>query len=175
MRIHDKNFRIYIEAEKINARIKHLGRQIEKDYPDSPPLLIGVLNGAFMFSSELARQIKKPAEFSFVKYSSYVETRSTGKVVQLIGFDDNIGGKDVIIVEDIVDTGLTMNRLVTELEKYKPRSIKIASLVLKPDALQVDLTIDYLGFEIEDKFIVGYGMDYSGLGRNLEDIYILDE
>ncbi|MDW7695804.1 hypoxanthine phosphoribosyltransferase [Flammeovirgaceae bacterium SG7u.111] len=175
MQVHDKKFKIYIDDKAVSAKVKELGAQVMKDYEGKEPILIGVLNGAFMFLSELAKNIDMPAEFSFIKYSSYIDTKSSGKVVQLIGFDREIEGRDVIIVEDIIDTGLTMKSLLGELIKYKPASIKLASLLFKPEALQTDVKIDYLGFEIKNEFVVGYGLDYNGLGRNLPHIYVLDE
>lgn len=170
----DKYFIPFISESEILGRVQRLGEQITRDYKDKQLVLVSVLNGSLMFTSDLAKQIKLPLEIAFVRYASYSDTHSTGLVKELIGFEANtINGKDIIIVEDIVDTGLTMKKIMDSLEKYHPNSVKIASLLLKPSALKCDITIDYLGFEIENRFVVGYGMDYNNLGRNLKELYVL--
>ncbi|MEM1138175.1 MAG: hypoxanthine phosphoribosyltransferase [Bacteroidota bacterium] len=175
MIIKDKPFKVYLEEEEINVRLKELGKQITTDYQGKKLILVGILNGAFMFLADLCRFIDLPLEVSFVKYASYQGTSSTGKVAELIGFDDRIKGKDVLIVEDIVDTGNTIQKLSEDIIKKAPGSVKIAALLLKPEVYTGDIPIDYLGIEIANRFVVGYGLDYDGFGRNLKDLYVLDE
>jgi hypoxanthine phosphoribosyltransferase len=175
MIVKNKQFKVYLTGEEINKRLKILGQQITADYRDKPIVMVGILNGAFMFLSDLCRHIDLPLELSFAKYNSYKGTSSTGKVAELIGFDDSIKGKDVIIVEDIVDTGNTISKLTEDIIKKEPASVKIAALLLKPEVYKGSIAIDYLGMEIANKFVVGYGLDYDGFGRNLKDLYILDE
>ncbi len=174
MKIKDLDFRVYIPNEKINNRVEELAEQITWDFRGKSPVLVGVLNGCFMFLSDLVKEIDLDVEICFTKYSSYQSTESSGKVIELIGFDNVIKGKDVIIVEDIVDTGLTMGHLLKEIQKFSPKSVKVTALLYKPEALKHEAKIDYLGFEIKNKFVVGYGLDYDGFGRNLKDIYILN-
>jgi hypoxanthine phosphoribosyltransferase len=154
-----------------------MAQQIETDLHkmdlSSPPVFIGVLNGAFMFTAQLVSYISLPVEISFVKFSSYIDTRSSGKVVQLIGFSEDIRDRDVLLIEDIVDTGLTFSRLVDVMGEYEPRSLKTASLLFKPQAMQHNAHVDYLGFEIPNEYVVGYGMDFQGMGRNLPGIFIM--
>lgn len=150
-----------------------MGGQITSDYQGSTPLLIGIMNGAFMFLSDLSKQIDLPIEISFVKVSSYESMSSTGRINPIIGLDINLFGRDVIIVEDIVDTGLSMSYILEAVRESNPQSIQIATLLLKPDALQKEINPKYIGFEIPNKFVVGYGLDYDGLGRNLKEIYQL--
>ena len=147
MKVWDKEFVPFINREKVQHRIQELGKAITDDYQGKNPIFVGVLNGAFVFTADLVRAVDLQVEVSFTKYSSYRYTQSTGKVVELIGFDKDVEGKDVIIVEDIVDTGLTMAKLVEEVAKFNPNSIKLASLLLKPDALKTDVHVDYLGFD----------------------------
>lgn len=174
IRIWDKYFVPFLFQETIQQRVKQLGEQITRDYKDKSLVVVSVLNGAFVFTADLVRAIEIPLEVSFVRYASYADTHSTGMVKELIGFDDAlVRNKDVLIVEDIVDTGLTMKKLISRLEEHLPHSVRVASLLFKPTALKCDITIDYLGFEIENRFVVGYGMDYNGLGRNLQEIYML--
>lgn len=169
----DLNFIPYISKAKIQERIQELAAQIGQDYKDKDPLFLGILNGAFIFLGDLAKEVTIPVNFSFVKYSSYHATQSTGKVKELIGLGEGLEGRNIIVVEDIVDTGLTMKYLVEELEAQKPASISIATLLLKKEALQYDkLPLDYVGFEIKNEFVLGYGMDYNEYGRNLPEIYV---
>ena len=175
MKVKDKRFKVYLEESVIRKRLKALGQQITVDYTGKPIVMVGILNGAFMFLSDLCRYIDLPLELSFAKYSSYKGTTSTGKVAELIGFDDSIKGKDVIIVEDIVDTGNTIRKLTEDIVKKEPASVKIAALLLKPEVYNGSIPIDYLGMEIANRFVVGYGLDYDGFGRNLKDLYVLDE
>jgi len=172
--IRDKQFVPYITSDKITERIKALAAQINEDYKGKNPLLIGVLNGAFMFVGELFKHLEIDCEITFIRVSSYHSTESSGQVKQIIGLKESIQGRPCIIVEDIVDTGLTMQEVLGQLASQKPDSLKIMTLLHKPEALKVPLKVDYVGFEIENRFVVGYGLDYDGLGRNLDGIYVLD-
>ena len=172
--IKDKNFVPFIESDKLQTRIKALAQQINKDYAGKNPLLIGVLNGSFMFIADLFKSIEIECEITFIRVSSYQQTESSGHIKQILGMNEDIKSRHVVIVEDIVDTGLTMQEVLGQLASKKPASIKIMTLLYKPDALKVPLKIDYAGFEIENKFVIGFGLDYDGLGRNLDAIYVLD-
>ena len=169
----DKNFTPFISRETIENRITEIAKQINTDYEGRCPLFIVVLNGAFLFATELVKNIPLSCEITFVRLSSYAQTESTGKVRQIIGLEEKIAERDVIIIEDIVDTGLTMTQLLAQIEDLKPRSIEIATLLHKPEALKKSVKMRYIGFEIENKFVVGYGLDYDGLGRNLDALYVL--
>ncbi|PSL05714.1 hypoxanthine phosphoribosyltransferase [Cecembia rubra] len=173
IQLKDKTFTLYLDKNTIEKRVKELGLQLSEDFKGKDPIIIGVLNGAFMFLSDLAKHIAIPAEFSFLKISSYQGQSSTGQVKQLVGLETEIKGRNVIIVEDIVDTGLSMAHLLQLIKEKEPSSIKIATLLHKPEALQYPVTIDYLGFEIPNKFVIGYGLDYDGFGRNIPEIYQL--
>ena len=169
--IHGKKFITSIPRTSIENEVKRVAAEINRDYKGKRPLLLGVLNGAFMFVADLMRNLDIECEISFVKMSSYAGTTTTGAVKQLLGLNESIEGRDVIIVEDIVDTGLTMQSMLETLKGYNPASINIASLFLKPARLKVPIDVKYSAFTIPDRFIVGYGLDYDGLGRNLPDIY----
>jgi hypoxanthine phosphoribosyltransferase len=173
--IKDKHFVPFIEAQPLQARIKALAQEVNKDYAGKNPLLIGVLNGSFMFVGDLFKSIDIECEITFIRVSSYQSTESMGKVKQILGLKEDIQNRDIIIVEDIVDTGMTMQEILGQLASQKPASIKIMTLLFKPEALKVPLKLDYVGFEIENKFVVGYGLDYDGLGRNLDAIFVLKE
>ena len=173
VKIHDKEFRISIPAEKIQERIAELGKQVSTEMNDKRPLFVAVLNGAFLFAADLLKNVTCECEITFVRVSSYAGTQSTGQVKNLVGLNENIEGRTIILVEDIVDTGDTALYLINELRKNKPAEIKIASLLLKPNALKHKLDVDYTGFEVPNDFLVGYGLDYDGIGRNLNDIYTL--
>ncbi len=173
--IKDKNFVPFIEAEALQSRIKALGQEINKDFAGKNPLLIGVLNGSFMFVGDLFKYIDIDCEISFIRVSSYQSTESTGKVKQILGLKEDIKNRDIIIIEDIVDTGMTMQEILGQMASNHPSSIKVMTLLFKPTALKVPLKLDYVGFEIENKFVVGYGLDYDGLGRNLDAIWVLEE
>jgi len=173
--IKDKNFVPFIEPLALQARIKELGQQLNKDYNGKNPLLIGVLNGSFMFIGDLFKSIEIECEITFIRVSSYQSTESTGQVKQILGLKEDIKNRHVIIVEDIVDTGMTMQEVLGQLASQKPASIKIMTLLYKPEALKVPLKVDYAGFEIENKFVIGYGLDYDGMGRNLDAIYVVEE
>lgn len=173
VKLHDLAFSISISAERIAERIEQLGVDLNLDYEDKNPIFIAILNGAFVFTADLVRQFKGDCELSFIKLASYAGTESSGDIMTRIGLETEVRGRHVIITEDIVDTGNTMFHFLQELRELSPASIEIASLLVKPDALQHDLDIKYKGFEIPTDFVVGYGLDYDGLGRNLSDIYSL--
>ena len=176
IRLHDKNFRLAIPNGRICDAIGRVADRINKDYAGrETPLFVGVLNGSFMFAADLMRNLTIPSEISFVKLASYAGTSSTGKVKELVGLNDDIEGRTVVIVEDIVDTGVTMKHLLETLQAKNPKEIRIATLLLKPDKLKVDLNIHYIAMRIPNDFIVGYGLDYDGLGRNYRDIYTVIE
>ncbi|MBO7231131.1 MAG: hypoxanthine phosphoribosyltransferase [Bacteroidaceae bacterium] len=171
VKIHDKVFSKTIPNEEICNEIKKLADRINHDYAGKRPLLLGVLNGCFMFVSELMKNLDIECEISFIKLSSYQGTATTGVVREVLGLSESIAGRDVIILEDIVDTGLTMQRLLETLGTRNPASMEIASLFLKPARLKVPVDVKYSVFTIPDRFIVGFGLDYDGLGRNLPDVY----
>jgi hypoxanthine phosphoribosyltransferase len=176
VKLHDKSFRLYKSESELQAAVKNVAHKINEDYIGKRPLLIPVLNGSFLFAADLLKELKLDCEISFVKVGSYNGSESTGKVVSLIGLNENIEGRHVIVIEDIVDTGNTLGVIIPELAQHNPASIKVASLLLKPLAALTDVSIDYVGLEIPNDFIVGYGLDYNGLGRNLRDIYqMVDE
>lgn len=168
-------FEPYIEREAIDKRIKELAGVIKRDCEGKLPLFLCVLNGAFPFASDLFRAFDTDAEISFIRLKSYEGTGSTGVVKEVIGLNEEIKGRTVIVVEDIVDTGNTIKRLVETLKEKEPGEIKIATLLFKPEALQCDIKPDYVGFSIPSKFIIGFGLDLDGLARNLPDIYVLKE
>jgi len=170
-KLKDKTFTEYIKAADLQAEIHKLAKQIEKDYEGKNPLFIVILNGAFIFAADLIKRVKIDCEIAFVRLSSYAGTNSTGKITEVIGLDNNIEGRSVIIVEDIVDTGLTLQHFIAILNQKQPAEIKIATCLLKPEAFGDKFNIDYSCFRIPNEFVVGYGLDYDGLGRNSEDIY----
>ena len=172
IKVIDKEFEIFLENETINKRIRLMGIQLNVDYEGKSPLFIGILNGSFLFMADLIKEIDLPCEVAFMRVASYQGTESTGTVKELVGLPDDIEGRDLIIVEDIVDTGLTLTHILKTLKEKNPASIKVCSLLLKPAALKHEIEeLDYVGFEIPNEFVVGYGLDYNGLGRNLIDIY----
>ncbi len=171
----DKTFRINIPANEINKAVGEVAHRINIELKDKKPLFLGVLNGSFMFASDLLKKITIDCEISFVKVSSYSGTNSTGTVKQLIGLDESIKGRTVVIIEDIVDTGLTMEKVLEQLEEMEPEAIKICTLLYKPEAFRKKFDLDYVAIVVPNDFLVGYGLDYDGLGRNLPDIYVLDK
>ena len=173
IKLKDKEFIVMIAAEKIQLRVKDIAAEINTQYNGKQPLFLGVLNGAFLFMADLFKNINLQCEISFIKVTSYSGTASSGQVKNLIGLNENITGRDIIVVEDIVDTGDTMKYLLDELKKQNPASVKLATILFKPEALRQDVKPDYVGFKIPPAFVVGYGLDYDGLGRNLNDIYVL--
>ena len=173
MKIKDKEFAVFIDRQTIEKRVIELGQQISRDYEAKNPLFIAVLNGSFMFAADLMKHVSIPAEISFIKLNSYTKTHSTGKIKELVGLDENIFGRNLIIIEDIVDTGLTIHHMLEEFRDLGPKSIEVATLLHKPEATVKKLKLEYVGFEIPKKFVVGYGLDYDGQGRNLNDLYSL--
>ncbi|MDR7131167.1 hypoxanthine phosphoribosyltransferase [Algoriphagus sp. 4150] len=173
MKVKDKEFEIYLSAEEINQRNSRLGEDITRDYEGKELVVLGILNGSFVFMADLCRYINLPLSATFIKVSSYSGTESTGNVRSILGLEEKIEGKNVLIVEDIVDTGISMDYLLKALSELNPAKLSIVTLLHKPDAFQFNYTLDYVGFEIPNKFVVGYGLDYDGLGRNLPDIYQL--
>lgn len=173
VKIHDKEFKVSISSGVIQNRIAELGSQLSKDMNGKRPLFVAVLNGAFLFAADLLKHVTCECEITFVRVSSYSGTQSTGQVRNLIGLSEKIEGRTVVIIEDIVDTGDTAMYLINELKKERPSEIRFASLLLKPKALKHDIHVDYTGFEVPNDFLVGFGLDYDGLGRNLNDIYTL--
>ncbi|MBR5476132.1 MAG: hypoxanthine phosphoribosyltransferase [Bacteroidaceae bacterium] len=171
IKIHNKQFRVSITNQEIEDKIASVAANINRDYKGKRPILLAVLNGSFMFVAELMKKLEIECEISFVKLSSYEGTSTTGKVRELIGLNESVKGRDIIIVEDIVDTGITMQKMIETLNEKEPASLEIASLFIKPTKLQVPIDIKYSAFAISDRFIVGFGLDYDGLGRNLPDIY----
>lgn len=173
VKVHDKSFETYLSEETIQQRIKELAAQINRDYAGKRPFFIAILNGSFMFASDLFKQLTVDADICFIKLASYKGMQSSGKVVTTIGLDDDLFGKDVVIVEDIVDTGKTLHNFLPRLEHQQPNSLKIATLLHKSEATEFPLQLHYIGFDIPNKFVVGYGLDYDGLGRNYKEIYQL--
>lgn len=175
IRINDKDFEISIPEAKIKERVQILAEKINSDYAEKTPILLCILNGAFMFAADLVRNLDFQPEIIFAKFSSYEGMDTTGKVKELIGVTADLKGRDVIIVEDIIDTGITMSNLLPKLKTQGAGSVRIATLLMKPDKLSVPLHVDYCAIEIPNEFIVGYGLDYDGLGRNYKDIYTVVE
>jgi len=173
IRVHDKQFQTYLSEAEIQQRIKILAEKISEEYKGRRPLFIAILNGSFMFAADLFKYLDIDAEISFIKLASYKGMKSSGKIVTSIGLEQDLFRRDVIIVEDIVDTGKTLHDFLPQLQHQQPASLKIVCLLHKPEATQFPLTLDYVGFSIPNKFVVGYGLDYDGLGRNYKEIYQL--
>ena len=175
VKIKDKTFKTSITEVEIKERVKALAQQISKDMEGKVPLFLGVLNGAFIFAADLLREITIPCEISFVKLASYEGTTSTGKITEVLGINEDLSGRTVIIVEDIVESGHTMKNMIESLGTRNPASVHICTLFFKPDKLQEELKLDYVAFRIPDDFIIGYGLDYDHQGRELKDIYTIVE
>jgi hypoxanthine phosphoribosyltransferase len=172
IKIHEKDFEIFLENESINKRTRLMGIQLNVDYEKRCPIFIGVLNGSFLFVADLIKEIELDCEVSFIRVASYHGDSSTGQIKEAFGLPNNLKGRDVILVEDIVDTGLTVQYILAQLRVQEPASINVCSLLFKPAALLKPMPeLTYVGFEIPNEFVVGYGLDYNGLGRNLKDIY----
>lgn len=174
-RIKELAFEEFISESSIQQRLKELGMQIAKDFESEELVLVGVLNGSFVFMADLARQVDLRVQCEFLKISSYNGLLSSGEVKSLLGLSADLSGKNVLIVEDIVDTGISMNYLLSELSKKNPKRLAVVTLLFKKEAFQFNYALDYVGFEIPNKFVVGYGLDYDGLGRNLPDLYQLSK
>ena len=175
VKIKDKTFRTFIPEDQIADRVKAVAERINKDLADKNPLFLAVLNGSFIFAADLMRYITIPCEISFVKLASYQGTTSTGVIKEVIGLNEELAGRTVVILEDIVDTGFTIKRMIETLGTRGPESVHVCTLLLKPGKLQVPLNVEYVAMEIPNDFIVGYGLDYDQQGRNLRDIYTLVE
>ena len=173
IQLHDKHFKLFISSEEILTKVADLAKKIEVDYQGKEILFLSILNGSFMFTSDLMKNITKQAEISFIKVSSYSGTSTTGRVDELIGLATSITDKHIIVVEDIVDTGITIDKVITLLGASNPASISICTFLYKPSAFKGNNIPDYVGFEIPNKFVVGYGLDYNQLGRNLDSLYEL--
>jgi hypoxanthine phosphoribosyltransferase len=173
IKVHDKYFEPFILAEQIAEKVAEMGKLITADYQNKCPLFLSVLNGAFVFAADLVRAVETDCEMTFVKLTSYKGTATTGNVQTVLGLDVDVRGRHIIIIEDIVDTGNTLHNFMKGLAKSQPASVAIAACFFKPDALKHPLSIKYLGFEIPNKFVVGYGLDYDGLGRNLPSVWQL--
>ncbi len=171
--LHDKTFELFIAEQVIHDAISALAQQINKDYEGKNPLFLGILNGSFLFAADLFRLIEGNAEISFLKMASYQGTATTGKINELIGINEDITNRHVIILEDIVDTGITLEKIISDLNTKNPASIAIATLLFKPAAYQKSIPVNYIGMKVANDFLVGYGLDYDGLGRNLKEIYKL--
>lgn len=169
----DKQFKPYISSDKIEAAVKKVAAQINADLKNEMPLFVAVLNGSFMFAADLMKNMEMPCEISFVKMASYHGTQSTGVVNELIGLNQDISGRTVVIVEDIVDTGNTIEKLVGILKQKNVKDLRIATALLKPSVYKKDIKINYVGLEIPNDFVIGYGLDYDGLGRNFKDILVI--
>ena len=173
IQVKDKSFSLFIPEDKILAEVKRVAEQINKDFQGKEPVFLAVLNGSFVFAADLLKEVSLPCEISFVKLASYQGVSTTGQIREVIGLNVDLTGRPVIIVEDIVDTGLTMAHMLEVLKQQNPSSVDICTLLLKPGKLQVNLDIKYCCMEIPNDFIVGYGLDYDGYGRNTRDIYTL--
>lgn len=168
--VHDKKFETYISDAKIEEAVTRISNQIDQDYAGKRPLFLVVLNGSFLFAADLFRKLHVEAEICFIKLASYQGMKSSGKVTTAIGLDNPVKDRDVILVEDIIDTGKTLFEFIPELKERQPASLRIASLLVKPDALKYDVKADYIGFSVPNDFLIGYGLDYDGLGRNFGEI-----
>lgn len=173
--VHNKRFSKLISSARIQRAISAIAKKIDKDFENERPLFLSVLNGSFLFAADLLKKVKCECEISFIKVSSYAGTQSSGSVTTLIGLSENLDGRTVIIVEDIVDSGNTLEKVLEELKKHNPQKIKIATLFFKPSAYTKKIKLDYRGIDVPNKFLLGYGLDYDGLGRNFQDVYVLEE
>ena len=175
VKIKDKMCETSITEDAIKARVKALAAQMSKDLEGKNPLFLAVLNGSFIFAADLMREMTIPCEISFVKLASYQGTTSTGKIKEVIGINEDLNGRTVVIVEDIVESGLTMTRMIESIGTRNPASVHICTLLLKPERLKVDLNIEYVAFRIPNDFILGYGLDYDQQARGLKEIYVIKE
>lgn len=169
--LHNKEFTPYLTEAELGAAVRRVAARINQDYAGQTPLFVAVLNGSFMFAADLLKEVTVDCEISFIRVASYQGTSSSGQVREILGLEDAVEGRHVVIVEDIVDTGHTMQMLLEQLGARRPASLEVATFLIKPDALEVPLQIKYQGLAIPNKFVVGYGLDYDGLGRNYRDLY----
>jgi hypoxanthine phosphoribosyltransferase len=175
VKLHDKHFKLFIDYEIIISKIEDLVKVLNVNYAHKKPIFLCVLNGSFLFASELIKRFNHECEVSFVKLASYEGLNSTGNVKNLIGLNDNLNGRNIVIVEDIVDTGNTICSVTEEIKNHKPESVEVATLLFKPKAYQKNIPINYAAINVGNEFLVGFGLDYNGIGRNLEDIFIIEE
>jgi hypoxanthine phosphoribosyltransferase len=175
VKIHDKTFSLFISEEVISTEVKKMAKRLEADYHGKEILIVAILNGAFMFASDIIKSIKREAEITFVKVSSYKGTQTTGRVDELIGLNNHMENRHVIVIEDIVDTGITIDKVISLIKANDPASVEVCTLLFKPEAFRGKRKPKYIGFEIPNKFVVGYGLDYNELGRNLKELYQLKE
>ena len=175
IKVKDKFFKILFSKEEIKERITALALQISNDYQGKDPLFVVVLNGAFIFAADLIKQINIPCEITFIRLSSYHSMRSTGKVMQVLSLQEKLEGRHVVVLEDIIDTGNTMHEVQIEMLEQKPESINVCTFLVKPKSMEREISSKYIGFEIPSQFVVGYGLDYEGFGRNSEALYVLKE
>ncbi|OJJ14640.1 hypoxanthine phosphoribosyltransferase [marine bacterium AO1-C] len=173
VQLKDKTFELYLDAESIQKEVARIASAIDQDYAQQPLLLVCVLNGAFRFMGDLVTHMCTEAEVAFIKVASYEGTQSTGKLTEVMGLNTSLEGKHVVVVEDIVDTGFTIAQLLQTFSKQSPASLQVATLLTKPECLKADVHPKYVGFEIPDKFVVGYGLDYDQSGRTLNEIYAI--
>jgi hypoxanthine phosphoribosyltransferase len=174
-KVKDKYFKPYLSTEQIDDAVSSIARRITADLKDEKPIFLGILNGSFIFASDLIRKLDFPMHVSFVKVASYIGTRSTGAVTELIGLNESLIGQTVVVIEDIVDSGNTIEKIVKLLKDHGVKDVKIATLLLKPKAYKKNIKIDYVALEIPDDFVVGYGLDYDGWGRNIPGIYKIED
>lgn len=175
IQVHDKKFRKIISSEAIQKANNIIANKINKDFKNKKPIFISVLNGSFLFTADLIKKVNIECEISFIKISSYSGTKSTGNMNTLIGLNETLKGRNVVVLDEMVDSGNTIETVIDELKKLNPKTLRIATLFFKPDAYTKNIKLDYVGIKVPNDFLVGYGLDYDGLGRNLQDIYVLDK
>lgn len=173
IKVLDLTFETSIPEDKVQTEVKRIAEEMNRDLADKNPIFLGILNGAFMFASDLFKQITIPCQITFLKLASYEGTKTSGTVKQLIGINQDLKDRTVVVLEDIVDTGITLETIVRQLNGYEPKEILVATMLYKPEALTREVKLDYVGFEIPNEFVLGYGLDYNGYGRNLPEIYTL--
>ncbi len=173
VQVHDKHFKLFIPEEKIQKEVTRIAREMNRELAHKDPIFLGILDGAFMFASDLYKQLSFPCQITFLKLASYSGTKSTGTVKQLIGINLDLKDRVVVVLEDIVDTGVTLETIIRQLSGYQPEEIRVATFLHKPDATIREVKLDYVGMEIPNDFILGYGLDYDGYGRNFKEIYQL--
>lgn len=171
MKVKDLEFREFISAEKVEQKVKALAAKVNEDYQDKTPLILPILNGSFIFASDLVKELNIPCRVSFVKVSSYSGTQSTGQLKTLLGLEESLFNQHILIVEDIVDTGLTLQKIIEELRGLGTKSVEVVALLRKKPAREKNIDVKYVGFDIDEEFVLGYGLDYDGFGRNTKEIY----